>query len=150
MMTQSMSTSKTGARSAPDAPRKYQMEVAERAIKGNVVAVSDTGSGKTLIAVILLKHMVAQARKEAAETGCRQKLSFFVVNKVPLVFQQQTYIASNSDIKAEAVCGAMNVDTFDMEMWNTIFDRCELIVLTGQILFNILQHAFLKIHEVGA
>ncbi|KAF9366919.1 Dicer-like protein 1 [Mortierella sp. NVP85] len=112
---------------AVDIPRQYQLEVAKRAIEGNVIAVADTGSGKTLISVLLLKHMVAQARQEAAET--------------------KYYITSNSDIKAEAICGAMNVDTYDQATWDAIFMRCETIVLTGQILFNILQHAFLKIEQ---
>jgi hypothetical protein len=66
-----------------------------------------------------------------------------------LVYQQQAYITSNSDIKAEALCGAMNVDTYDQATWDAIFDRCETLVLTGQILLNILQHAFLKIEEVS-
>lgn len=67
---------------------------------------------------------------------------------MPLVYQQRDYIVSNSDIKAEPICGAMNVDTFNQKTWDAIFDKCETIVLTGQILFNILQHAFLKIEEV--
>ncbi|KAF9961879.1 Dicer-like protein 1, partial [Modicella reniformis] len=54
-----------------DDPRQYQLEVAKRAIEGNVIAVADTGSGKTLISVLLLKHIVAKARQEAAETGHR-------------------------------------------------------------------------------
>ncbi|KAK5814983.1 hypothetical protein F5H01DRAFT_344684 [Linnemannia elongata] len=128
-----------------DEPRAYQLEVANRAIEGNVIAVSDTGSGKTLISVILLKHMVAKARQEAKETGCQRKVAFFIVNKVPLVFQQHAYICNNSDIKAEAICGAMGVDNFDKERWNTIFERSEVVVITAQILFDILAHAFLGI-----
>ncbi|KAF9086214.1 Dicer-like protein 1 [Mortierella sp. AD031] len=118
-----------------DDPRKYQLEVARRAIEGNVIAVSDTGSGKTLISVILLKHMVAQARQQAEETGCQ----------VPLVFQQHAYILNNSDIKAEAICGAMGADNYDEDRWNRIFEEFEAVVTTGQILLNILVHAFLKI-----
>ncbi|KAG0263513.1 Dicer-like protein 1 [Mortierella polycephala] len=130
-----------------DAPRKYQLEIARRAIEGNIIAVSDTGSGKTLIAVLLLKHVVAESRKESARTGAQQKVAFFVVNKVPLVFQQHAYISSNSDIKAEAICGAMNVDNYDLERWESIFSKMEVVVLTGQILYNILCHGFLKIEN---
>jgi len=54
-----------------DDPRQYQLQVAKRAADGNVIAVSDTGSGKTLISVILLKHMVAKARQQAEQTGCQ-------------------------------------------------------------------------------
>ncbi|KAG0366661.1 hypothetical protein BC939DRAFT_526607 [Gamsiella multidivaricata] len=145
-MTQSISAD---PRSASDAPREYQLEVARRAMERNIIAVADTGSGKTLISVLLLKHMVANARQEAAKTGRRHKLSFFVVNKVPLVFQQEAYIASNSDIKTKAICGSMNVDNYDQATWDAIFEASETIVLTGQILLNIFQHAFLKIEDVG-
>lgn len=54
---------------AADAPRKYQLEIGRRALEGNVIAVADTGSGKTLISVLLLKAMVAKARATAAATG---------------------------------------------------------------------------------
>lgn len=38
-------------------PREYQMELFEKAKKENIIAVLDTGSGKTLIAVMLIKEM---------------------------------------------------------------------------------------------
>lgn len=72
-----------------------------------------------------------------------------MVNKVPLVFQQHAYIANNSDISVEPICGAMDVDNFDAERWNAIFREREVIVLTGQILFDIFQCAFLKIQDVS-
>ncbi|KAF9130601.1 Dicer-like protein 1 [Mortierella sp. 14UC] len=128
-----------------DDPRKYQVEVANRALEQNVIAVSDTGSGKTLISVMLLKNMVAQARQQAKETGRQRKVAFFIVNKVPLVYQQHAYIINNSDIKAEAICGAMGADNFREDRWNSIFEEFEAVVITAQILFDILVHAFLKI-----
>ncbi|KAG0056347.1 Dicer-like protein 1 [Gryganskiella cystojenkinii] len=130
-----------------DAPRTYQLEIGRKALEGNVIAVADTGSGKTLISVLLLKNIVAKARATADETGHQQRISFFVVNKVPLVFQQQAYIVNNSDIRAEPICGAMDVDNFDNDRWQSIFQQFEVIVLTGQILFNIFQHSFYKIQD---
>ncbi|GJJ77797.1 endoribonuclease Dicer [Entomortierella parvispora] len=132
---------------AVDQPRDYQLKIANLAVEGNVIAVADTGSGKTLISVMLLRAIVAQARKTAKETGNQQRVSFFVVNKVPLVFQQYEYIENNSDIKVEPICGAMGVDNYDEARWNAIFAEREVIVLTGQILFDIFQCAFLKIQE---
>ncbi|KAG9100108.1 hypothetical protein FRC07_010450, partial [Ceratobasidium sp. 392] len=41
-------------------PRLYQQEIFNRAIKQNVICAMDTGSGKTQIAVMLLRHIMAQ------------------------------------------------------------------------------------------
>jgi len=40
-------------------PREYQYEIFKKAVSENTIAVLDTGAGKTLIAVILIKHMLA-------------------------------------------------------------------------------------------
>lgn len=45
-------------------PRKYQIELFEKARAGNIISVLDTGSGKTLIAIMLIKEMAAQERVE--------------------------------------------------------------------------------------
>ncbi|KAF9584463.1 Dicer-like protein 1 [Lunasporangiospora selenospora] len=134
-------------RRAADAPRNYQIELAKRAIESNIIAVADTGSGKTMVAVILLKHMVVQARNEAKKTGGKRKMAFFVVDRVPLVTQQYEYIHNNSDIALKELCGSMGVDSYSNSEWGQIFEEHEAIVLTGQILYNILQHAFWKIED---
>jgi endoribonuclease Dicer len=59
-------------------PREYQMELFERAKKDNLIAVLDTGSGKTLIAVLLLRHILDQELEDRA-TGREPRLSFFLV-----------------------------------------------------------------------
>ena len=38
-------------------PRAYQMEMFQKAMAGNVIAVLDTGSGKTLISCLIIKHV---------------------------------------------------------------------------------------------
>lgn len=46
------------------APREYQFELFQKALEGNAIAVLDTGAGKTLISVMLIKHMVLQEKQE--------------------------------------------------------------------------------------
>ena len=46
-----------------DHPRQYQLEILEKAKNDNIIAVLNTGIGKTLIATLLLRYM---AEKEAA------------------------------------------------------------------------------------
>lgn len=40
-------------------PREYQYELFKKAVNENIIAVLDTGTGKTLISVMLIKHMKA-------------------------------------------------------------------------------------------
>lgn len=42
-----------------ETPRAYQLELYEKAKRGNVIAVLDTGAGKTLVALLLLKHVAS-------------------------------------------------------------------------------------------
>ena len=61
-------------------PREYQVELFERAKKQNTIAVLDTGSGKTLIAVLLLKHIIDQELEDRSQ-GKSRRISFFLVRK---------------------------------------------------------------------
>ena len=54
-------------------PRSYQMEMFRKAMDANVIAVLDTGSGKTLISCLIIKHM-----HNIAFTNKQSKLSVFV------------------------------------------------------------------------
>lgn len=45
-------------------PREYQFELFQRALKNNIIAVLHTGSGKTLIAVMLIKQMALQEKRD--------------------------------------------------------------------------------------
>lgn len=48
-------------------PRSYQLEIYEKALNENLIAVMDTGSGKTLVAAMLIKEMIRR-EKEANKT----------------------------------------------------------------------------------
>ena len=59
---------------SPLAPRDYQIELYRKALDNNIIAVMDTGSGKTLVAVMLIKEMMEQelqAQRSSAEVSCQ-------------------------------------------------------------------------------
>lgn len=59
-------------------PRDYQTELFQRAKAGNTIAVLDTGSGKTHIATLLLKHVLDEELENRAKGGLR-RTAFFLV-----------------------------------------------------------------------
>ncbi|KAF2719135.1 dsRNA-specific nuclease [Polychaeton citri CBS 116435] len=129
-------------------PRDYQVELFERAKTQNTIAVLDTGSGKTLIAVLLLRWMIDQEleRRAAAE---HEKISFFLVASVPLVFQQSSVLESNIDHPIIRVCGAMNCDTWSRERWVKHFAENKVVVCTAEILQQCLQHGFITMKQIN-
>jgi len=59
-------------------PREYQLELFERAKQQNTIAVLDTGTGKTLIAVLLLRYIMDQ-ELEWRRLGETARIAFFLV-----------------------------------------------------------------------
>lgn len=62
--------------------RQYQLDVLEQAKKKNTIAFMETGAGKTLIAVLLMKSVCMDLQKLN-----KKILAVFLVPKVPLVYQ---------------------------------------------------------------
>jgi endoribonuclease Dicer len=62
-------------------PREYQLELYERAKKENTIAVLETGSGKTLIAVLLIRYILDQELEDRAK-GVLPRTTFFMVSSL--------------------------------------------------------------------
>lgn len=112
-------------------PREYQLELFEKAKEKNIVAVLDTGSGKTLIAVLLLRHVFAQELEDRA-LGQPKRISFFLVDSVQLVFQQHAVLKANLDQPMNMFCGDMGVDLWKKESWDKHFSENMVIVCTAE------------------
>ena len=64
-----------------DKAREYQQELYERAKDENIIAVLDTGMGKTLIAVMLIRDVLEKGLADAADAA-PQKNVFFLANRL--------------------------------------------------------------------
>lgn len=62
---------------------RYQVEVFAAALRGNTIAVLDTGAGKTMVAIMLAREHVLRAR--AGETP--RRIVVFLAPTVHLVHQ---------------------------------------------------------------
>ncbi|KAG0625971.1 hypothetical protein M758_2G092600 [Ceratodon purpureus] len=123
--------------------RTYQLEVLAQAKVKNTIAFLETGAGKTLIAVLLMR----EKHKVLREQGKRM-LAVFLVPKVPLVYQQAEVIRNSTNFNVGHYCGEMGQDFWDARRWQREFDTKDVFVMTAQILLNILRHSIVRMEAI--
>jgi endoribonuclease Dicer len=124
--------------------RQYQLDVLEQAKTRNTIAFLETGAGKTLIAVLLIKSLSARL-----QTQNKKLLAVFLVPKVPLVYQQAEVIRNQTGFQVGHYCGEMGQDFWDTRRWQREFDAKQVLVMTAQILLNILRHSIIKMEMIN-
>ncbi|KAL0340835.1 UNVERIFIED_CONTAM: Endoribonuclease Dicer2 [Sesamum radiatum] len=112
------------------------------ALKQNTIVFFETGTGKTLIAIMLLRSYAHLLRKPSPY------IAVFLVPTVVLVTQQGEVVAKHTDLKVGEYYGEMGVDYWDAATWKDEKDKYEVLVMTPQILLNALRHRFLRLDQV--
>lgn len=85
--------------------RKYQLDVLEQAKSKNTIAFLETGAGKTLIAVLLMKSLFTDLQRDG-----KKMLAVFLVPKVPLVYQ----------VIEKSLAGEIKLPAFNCKLTNTV------------------------------
>ncbi|CAI7569619.1 unnamed protein product [Penicillium glandicola] len=129
-------------------PREYQIELFERARARNTIAVLDTGSGKTLVAVLLLKHIL-QIELNQRANGIKPRVAFFLVDSVTLVFQQSAVLRNNLDQRVAHFFGNLGPDLWDKQTWNKHLEKYMVIVCTAEILNQSLLNGHVGIDQIN-
>jgi endoribonuclease Dicer len=129
-------------------PRDYQIELFLKAKKENIIAVLDTGSGKTHIATLLIRD-VLEAELEHRANGGQPRTTFFLVNSVNLVFQQANVLRHGVDQQVEGICGAMGASLFDRATWQKHFEKNMVIVCTAEVLSDCLMHGYINMSRIN-
>ncbi|KAL3683909.1 hypothetical protein R1sor_001931 [Riccia sorocarpa] len=130
-------------RAGEERARKYQLEVLEQAKVKNTIAFLETGAGKTLIAVLLMQSKYELMRKDR-----KKMLAVFLVPKVPLVYQQAEVIRDRTGYEVGHYCGEMGQDFWDARRWQREFETKDVLVMTAQILLNILRHSIVRMEAI--
>ncbi|CAG5028452.1 unnamed protein product, partial [Parnassius apollo] len=127
--------------------RPYQTQLEEIAIKKNTIIYLPTGSGKTFIGI----RLITRFRKTLnGEWGQGAKRTFFLVNTVPLVKQQQKCISELSPVKGVAgYSGEDRVDFWNKNKWDNELRQYQVIVMTSQILCDMLTHKYIHIRDIN-
>ena len=114
----------------------------EKCIRNNLILFMQTGSGKTYIAIMLLKHMSSPLRQPYSNGG---KRAIFLATTEPLVRQQANVIKLNTNLNVS--------DYYDTEKrmcslwskseWEKEFEDNEVLVMVPDIFRHVLEHNFI-------
>ncbi|KAL7941514.1 hypothetical protein V8C42DRAFT_348640 [Trichoderma barbatum] len=129
-------------------PREYQIELYERARDENTIVVLDTGSGKTLIAALLMRDVLQRELQNRAD-GHKHQTAFFLVEKVALCFQQHAVLSTNLEFPIGKFFGEMTGVIRSQEYWNKQFAENMAIVCTAQILLDLLACGFISMSQIN-
>ncbi|KAJ3665477.1 hypothetical protein Zmor_000970 [Zophobas morio] len=127
-------------------PRNYQMELMKIAISQNTIIYLPTGSGKTFIAIMVLKHLSDSLSKPYNEGG---KISCILVNSVTLVDQHAKYVRDHTIFTVGAYSGEMNLDFWKKEEWSEQFNKHQVVIMTSQILVNLINNSFIDLRKIN-
>ncbi|GAB0134098.1 hypothetical protein EsDP_00002483 [Epichloe bromicola] len=131
-----------------NSPRQYQLDLFERAKESNTIIVLDTGSGKTLIAALLLRHTLDGELERRAE-GLPNRTAFFLVDKVVLCLQQYNVLSANLDHPVGKFHGNTITGLKTKEDWDGHVRDNMVIVCTAQILLDLLGSGLISMDQIN-
>ncbi|KAF9476959.1 P-loop containing nucleoside triphosphate hydrolase protein [Pholiota conissans] len=117
--------------------RGYQQEMLDESLKRNIIIALDTGSGKTLIAVLRMKH---EMEREPT------KLSWFFAPTVALCDQQKAVIEKYLPVSVGIVSGANEPDQWkNATLWQRVLSTHRIVVSTPQVFLDALRHGYISL-----
>ncbi|OJD27728.1 hypothetical protein ACJ73_00875 [Blastomyces percursus] len=124
-------------------PRAYQLEMLEASLRENIIIAMDTGSGKTQVAILRIRHEL--------ETCAAHKLVWFLAPTVALADQQHKYISQQlSAYQTRLLLGSDNVNYWSTkEIWNDILLNIRIVVSTPQVLLDAMTHGFVTMSRIA-
>ncbi|CAI9264561.1 unnamed protein product [Lactuca saligna] len=135
-------------------PREYQLDVFNVAMRRNTIAHLDTGAGKTMIAVMIIKQVALSLKNQLSE----KKLMIFLAPTRNLVEQQCKVLRENTDLMVDFYHGTKvgvgknidgkKVDEWDASIWEHETSKNQIMVMTPQILLDSLRNAFVNFERI--
>ena len=126
-------------------PRDYQLEIFKQALSGNSLVCLPTGSGKTLVAAMVISCMTS------INPG---KFAVFVVDKVPLAHQQYDYLKKQVPrLELKVITGEPELKDEQKDRRSEDEDwtagKVDVLVLTHQILLNMLTSQSVRMSDIS-
>ncbi|OAX41416.1 P-loop containing nucleoside triphosphate hydrolase protein [Rhizopogon vinicolor AM-OR11-026] len=119
--------------------RDYQQEMLDASIKENIIIAQDTGSGKTLIAILRMRYEIERNS---------QKVSWFLAPTVALCEQQHGVIKGSMQVPVGLIHGALEPKQWtDSSLWKRVLENNRVIVSTPQVLLDALSHGYVHMGQ---
>ncbi|KAH9511208.1 Dicer dimerization domain [Dermatophagoides farinae] len=133
-------------RMGPHELRDYQKYLFLEAKKGNIIICLPTGSGKTLIALCLIRHMFKQT---IGPYPSEAKRTFFLAPNRVLITQQHKIAETLLPGKITLITGDHNPDNFSSNDWEKCLKDYQIFFLTPAILYDLLVKGYIKINNIN-
>ncbi|KAF8420020.1 hypothetical protein EV426DRAFT_613050 [Tirmania nivea] len=128
--------------------RAYQQEMFEESLKRNIIVCQGTGSGKTHVAILRIRHEI--------ENSPAHQMSWFLVPNRHLGEQQFGVLQKQlPPVPMKLLCGDDGVEKWNSKIWDEILalgdenKRVKVAVSTHQILLDALTHGFVTMDELS-
>ncbi|ORY90629.1 hypothetical protein BCR35DRAFT_349581 [Leucosporidium creatinivorum] len=125
-------------------PRLYQDEAMKAAAERNIICRMDTGTGKTLVAVMLIRHITSLPVDRQGHS-----LVVFIVPTVSLVDQVSATLRTQTALRISSFIGSQGVDYWKREQWQLQLESADVVVMTAAIYLNILNNAYYDLEQVS-
>ncbi|KAF1744943.1 hypothetical protein MXB_2748, partial [Myxobolus squamalis] len=126
-------------------PRNYQEEIYIKGVESNIIICLGTGSGKTFIAVLLIRKFALPTFGPFPPA----KRIVFLVPTTALVYQQSEYIRRHTGYKVGDYCGESSLNTWSKEKWKYSLEEKNILIMTPEICRQLLQHGIFDITDIS-
>ncbi|PVU98201.1 hypothetical protein BB561_000063 [Smittium simulii] len=136
-------------------PRDFQKELLVKAKNSNSLIVLKTGSGKTLIATMLIEYAhlaqknILSSQNSISKTTTDFKTILFVCNTNVLAHQQAEFIRSNTFRTVNYCNSKQNIAGKNFDGWQKLWKSADVHILTSQILLNCLRCGFISMKNIS-
>lgn len=114
----------------------YQKYVIEFAKKSNCICFLETGAGKTMIAVELIRYFLSKSSRKGTNTN--KRYCVFLAPTNPLVQQQFKIFESELNVECLLICGENNKKSLIEELGIDRFKNVRVFIMTPMIFMDML------------